>query len=54
MGGGKLLVCTSRLSKIMERTEVKQFAVGLMKYVNSEDFSPETEISIEQLDKLFG
>ena len=53
MGGGSLIVCTSRLSEIMERSEVRQFAAGIMKYVNSEEFSPETEITKEQLDKLF-
>ncbi len=53
MGEGSLLVCTSRLSEIMERSEVRQFAAGIMKYVNSEEFAPETEITKEQLDKLF-
>lgn len=53
MGGGSLIVCTSRLSEIMERSEVRQFAAGIMKYVNSSEFAPETEITKEQLDKLF-
>ncbi len=54
MGEGRLLVCTSRLSEIMERSEVRQFAAGIMKYVNSDGFAPETEITKEQLQRLFG
>ena len=53
MGKGSLLVCTSRLSEILERTEVQQFAAGILAYAASEAFAPETEISREQLDKLF-
>lgn len=54
MSEGRLLVCTSRLSEIMERSEVRQLAVGIMKYVNSDGFAPEIEITREQLQKLFG
>ncbi|MBQ8724178.1 MAG: beta-glucuronidase, partial [Oscillospiraceae bacterium] len=54
MGEGRLLVCTSRLSEIMERSEVRQLAAGIMKYVNSDGFAPETEITREQLQRLFG
>lgn len=54
MGEGRLLVCTSRLSEIMERSEVRQLAAGIMKYVNSDGFAPETEITKEQLQRLFG
>lgn len=50
---GKLLVCTSRLSEISERPEVKQFAKGLLDYALSDNFNPKDSLDIEQLDKLF-
>ncbi len=53
-GKGSLLVCTSRLSEAMERTEVRQFAKGIMEYAASAEFAPETEVSTEYLDELFG
>ena len=53
VGEGRLLVCTSRLHEILERAEVQQFAAGLLRYAASEAFAPETEITREQLDKLF-
>ncbi len=53
VGSGSLLVCTSRLSEIMERNEVRQFAAGLLAYAKSAQFAPTTEICKNQLEKLF-
>ncbi len=52
-GEGRLLVCTSRLSEILDRNEVRQFAKGIIAYASSDSFNPETEINTEQLDALF-
>lgn len=37
-GGGKLLVCTSRLSEIAERPEVQAFITSLLDYMHSNAF----------------
>ncbi|MBQ4465360.1 MAG: beta-glucuronidase, partial [Oscillospiraceae bacterium] len=52
VGRGRLLVCTSRLSDIMERPEVRAFAKGLLDYVNSPEFQPETSISAERIAEI--
>lgn len=53
VGKGKLLVCTSRLSKIAQEPEVKQFIHSIANYMLSNDFNPTQEIDIETLKKVF-
>lgn len=53
VGSGKLMICTSRLSEIADRSEVKQFTKSLLEYVTSQDFAPEHTLDIEKLEKTF-
>lgn len=48
-GGGKLLVCTSRLSEISDKAEAQSFAAALIEYVHSEQFSPKWELDMTEL-----
>lgn len=50
---GKLMVCTSRLSEIADRSEVKQFTKALLEYVTSEAFAPEQTLDMKKLEKTF-
>lgn len=52
-GAGKLMVCTSRLSEIAGRPEVKQFANSLLAYLTSDSFSPEDSLDLDKLRKVF-
>ncbi|MGN1402724.1 MAG: glycoside hydrolase family 2 TIM barrel-domain containing protein [Ruminococcus sp.] len=54
VGSGSLLVCTSRLSSIATRPEVRWFAKSLLAYAVSEAFQPEQEMTAEQLRRIFG
>jgi len=49
VGEGRVLVCTSRLSEISDRPEVRAFAESLLDYAHSADFSPVNEVSMEKL-----
>ncbi|MBR1741730.1 MAG: beta-glucuronidase, partial [Lachnospiraceae bacterium] len=51
--GGKVMICTSRLSDIGDRPEVKQFAKSVMNYMTSDDFEPEQVLDMEKLRKIF-
>lgn len=53
VGTGKLMVCTSRLSEIADRTEVKQFAKSVLDYVTSDAFAPKAELDMKLLKKVF-
>lgn len=53
-GNGRLMICTSRLSEIAERPEVKQFAKSLLNYMTSDAFDPQQELDLEELQKTFG
>lgn len=50
---GKLMICTSRLSEIGDRPEVKQFAKSLMNYLTSDAFQPEQNFDMELLKTVF-
>jgi len=52
-GNGKLMVCTSKLGEISERTEVKQFVKSLVTYLTSDEFAPENELDIDKIEKIF-
>lgn len=53
-GKGKLMICTSRLSEIADRPEVKQFANSVLNYMTSDAFDPQQALDLEQLRKTFG
>lgn len=50
---GKLMVCTSRLSDMGSRPEVRQFAKSVMSYMTSDTFAPEQTLSMEKLRNVF-
>ena len=51
--GGNLMICTSRLSEIGDKSEVKQFAKSLMNYLTSDAFQPEQNFDMELLKTVF-
>jgi hypothetical protein len=53
VGNGKLLVCTSRLSEVMDEPEVKQYFSSITQYVQSKEFNPTHQLSIETLTRIF-
>ncbi len=54
VSNGKLLVCTSRLSSMLERQEVRWYAKSLIDYVASTEFEPVDMMTVTQLQKIFG
>lgn len=53
VGDGSLMICTSRLSDIADRAEIKQFTKSLLDYVTSEEFSPVDKLDMEKLRDVF-
>ena len=53
MGSGSLLVCTSRLSEIATRPEVRWLAKSLLDYAASDRFAPAQSVTAQQLQKWF-
>lgn len=52
-GAGKLMICTSRLSEIAGRPEVKQFTKSLLSYLTSDAFAPADAFDMDNLRKVF-
>lgn len=52
VGKGKLLVCMSQINRIMNRPEAVQLYQSMINYINSDDFNPEYNVSIEKLVDL--
>jgi hypothetical protein len=53
-GNGKLVVCSIDMKdKIEDRPVTKQLLISMLKYMNSDSFSPQTEISIDLFRDLF-
>jgi len=52
VGSGKLLVCSAQLNLIMEKPEAQQLFRSLVRYMNSEEFKPDHEITSEKLSTL--
>lgn len=52
-GDGRLMICTSRLSEIASRAEVKQFTKSLLDYLTSDAFAPKDEFDMKKLKKVF-
>lgn len=48
VGAGRLMVCTARLSEIADKPEVQAFARGIIRYMSSAGFAPETSLSLAQ------
>lgn len=54
VGKGKLLLTSVDLRHEMEKRPVaRQFLYSLKKYVTSEKFSPEKEVTLQQVDRIF-
>ena len=53
VGEGSLMICTSRLSEIASRTEVKQFTQSLLDYLTSDAFAPADTLDMDKLRKVF-
>jgi Glycosyl hydrolases family 2, sugar binding domain/Glycosyl hydrolases family 2 len=53
VGKGTLLICTADLQKHLDKPEVKAFYKSILNYMESRKFSPDHEISVERLKKLF-
>ncbi len=53
VGTGKLLICMSELRSIQDKPEARQFYKSILEYMNSNDFQPETELSVQELNQLF-
>jgi hypothetical protein len=54
VGKGKLLICSIDIEKDLDkRPATKLFRQGLIKYILSNSFNPETEVSIEMIQELF-
>lgn len=53
VGKGKLLVCAVDLPAIQDKPEGRQFYTSLLKYFNSGQFNPSTDVSVADLKKLF-
>ncbi|MBB4034311.1 hypothetical protein GGR21_000196 [Dysgonomonas hofstadii] len=53
MDNGKLLVCMSDLGSVIDKPEAKQMYHSMINYMSSNDFKPQSKISIESLKDLF-
>jgi len=53
VGSGKLIVCSIDLkNKINERPSVKQLAVSILAYMNSNSFQPQVEVDLDKIRSL--
>ncbi|MBR1400199.1 MAG: beta-glycosidase [Prevotella sp.] len=53
VGKGKLLVCMSPLLQLQQYPEARQLYSSIMQYMQSADFNPDTQITFDDLKKLF-
>jgi hypothetical protein len=53
VGKGKLLVCMTDLAKIQDKPEGRQFYSCILRYLESDQFKPQTSISEAELISLF-
>ncbi|WP_163706938.1 sugar-binding domain-containing protein [Mangrovibacterium lignilyticum] len=53
VGQGKLLVCMSQLKQILLKPEAGQLYKSLLKYMDSDDFTPAYKLTSTELKKLF-
>ncbi len=52
VGEGKLLVCTSRLQRHMDRPEIRQLVHSLLRYAGSPQFAPEEKMELGGVEEL--
>lgn len=52
VGNGKLFVCTSRLDEIIKESEVQSLVKSLRVYLESSEFAPSYELSMEEIKQL--
>ena len=53
VGKGSMLICPIDLPNHLDQPAVRQFQHSLLHYMNSPEFSPDTEIDLKLLKKLF-
>lgn len=53
VGEGSLLICTSRLSDVADKPEVKQFTKSILDYATSDAFAPTDKLDMAKLRKVF-
>ncbi len=53
VGEGSLLICMSDLKSVAEYPEAQQLYTSLISYMDSDDFRPEWEMSVEEIKELF-
>ena len=53
VGEGKLLVCMSDLQAVQDKPEARQFYKSMLGYMKSNDFQPETKLTVQELNTLF-
>jgi hypothetical protein len=54
VGWGKLLVCMADLRSIKDKyIEAKQLYLSILNYMHSDKFNPQTNISFDNLKRLF-
>lgn len=53
VGQGKLLVCTTNINALLDKPEGRQYYKAILYYASSGTFKPSTEISINELKKMF-
>jgi hypothetical protein len=51
-GNGKMLVCMSRLNRIMDRPEAAQLYRSIINYMDSPEFNPDYTLSNEEVEGL--
>lgn len=52
VSGQRLLVCANRMEKLMEHAEGRQFVKSILCYAATEDFAPQTELTLKELSSL--
>lgn len=53
VGDGRLLICTSRLSDVADRPEIKQFTKSILNYATSDAFAPKDTLDMAKLRNVF-
>lgn len=52
VGENKILVCANTMDKLMESAEGRQFVKSILCYAATENFAPQTEISVQELKEI--
>ncbi len=54
VGNGKLLICMAQLPQLTDKPEARQLYKSIVDYMESENFNPEYELNLQELNRLFG